>query len=217
MRKGRLGRRLALLALFGTFVLPQAAQAAPEVLDPNLGVRTAVSGLAAPVSMAFIGDNAMLVLEKNSGKVQHVVNGAIAGTALDLAVNNASERGLLGIALDRKFFVNGHVFLYWTESTTGADSGVLAEVPLLGNRVDRYLWNGSTLTFDLNLIKIRSFQADDGQPLRGNHNGGVLRVSRDGKVFVQIGDNGRRGQMQNLPFGPFGMGIPIREQVQNVE
>jgi glucose/arabinose dehydrogenase len=207
MRNVRLGRRLALLACLGTFVLPQAAQAAPEVLDPNLGVRTAVSGLAAPVSMAFIGDNAMLVLEKNSGKVQHVVNGSIVGAALDLAVNNASERGLLGIALDRKFFVNGHVFLYWTESTTGADSSVLAEVPLLGNRIDRYVWNGSTLTFDLNLIKIRSFQADAGQPLRGNHNGGVLRVSRDGKVFVQIGDNGRRGLLQNLPFGPFGPGI----------
>jgi glucose/arabinose dehydrogenase len=63
-------------ALLGALVLPQAAQAAPEVLDPALDVRTAVSGLSQPVTMAFIGDNAMLVTEKASGKVQHVVNGA---------------------------------------------------------------------------------------------------------------------------------------------
>ena len=41
---------------------------------------------------------------------------------LDLAVNSNSERGLLGIALDRNFKFNGSVYLYWSESTTGADS-----------------------------------------------------------------------------------------------
>src|SRR6185436_20069144 len=44
--------------------------------------------------MAFLGANEMLVLEKNTGKVQHVVNGAIVGTAIDLAVNNNSELGV---------------------------------------------------------------------------------------------------------------------------
>src|SRR5262249_12938693 len=62
--------------------------AAPTVVDPNLAVRTVVSGLDQPTSMAFLGDNDFLVLEKATGKVQHVVNGAVHGTALDLAVNN---------------------------------------------------------------------------------------------------------------------------------
>jgi hypothetical protein len=35
------------------------------------------------------------------------------------------------------------------------------EVPLLGNRVDRFVWNGSTLTFDRNLIALRSLQTDN--------------------------------------------------------
>jgi len=30
----------------------------------------------------------------------------------------------------------------------------------------------------------------------------------DGKLYSFIGDNGRRGQLQNLPDGPFGPGIP---------
>jgi aldose sugar dehydrogenase len=195
-------------AVATALLLPGRAEAAPAVVDPDLAVRTVVSGLDQPTSIAFLGPNDMLVLEKATGKVQRVVNGAVQSTVLDLAVNSASERGLLGIALHPHFFVTGRVYLFWSESTTGADSTDLATVPLLGNRVDRYFWNGSTLTFDRNIIRLRAFQADAGQPLRGNHDGGVLRFGPDKKLYVIVGDTGRRGQLQNLPDGPFGPGIP---------
>src|SRR4029453_19132157 len=102
-----------LAALFG---LPSMlnAQDPPSLVDQNLRVRTLVSGLDQPTSMAFLGPNELLVLEKATGKVQHVVNGAVAGTALDLAVNNASERGLLGIALHPDFASTRWVYLFWT-------------------------------------------------------------------------------------------------------
>ena len=62
-------------------------------------MRTVVSGLSSPTSMAFLGDDDILVLEKETGRVQRVVNGATQSTVLDLPVNFGSERGLLGIAL----------------------------------------------------------------------------------------------------------------------
>jgi glucose/arabinose dehydrogenase len=91
----------------------QAQPPSPVMLDPNLGVRTVVTGLNQPTSVAFLGANDMLVLEKATGKVQRVMNG-VTSTVLDLAVNSASERGLLGIALHPDFPANPGVYLYWT-------------------------------------------------------------------------------------------------------
>ncbi|HEX6685604.1 MAG TPA: PQQ-dependent sugar dehydrogenase [Candidatus Limnocylindrales bacterium] len=180
---------------------PAAAQG-PAMLDPDLAVRTVATGLVSPTTMAFIGAGDMLVLEKTTGKVQRVMGGAIHSTALDLAVNSGSERGLLGIAVPRDFPRDPSVYLYWTESTTGVDTNVLSATTLMGNRVDRFVWNGTSLTFDRTVVRIRALQEDAGQPARGNHDGGVLAIGLDGKLYVYIGDLGRRGHLQNLTCGP---------------
>jgi glucose/arabinose dehydrogenase len=227
---------LGALAVSGRGALNEAvvAQAGPTLNDQNLSVRTVVAGLDQPTSMAFLGNDSFLVLEKATGIVKHVVNGTVAGTALDLAVNNGSERGLLGIALHPEFASTRWVYLYWTCTApvpadpftpsltecadppqTGEDTNNLLAVPLLGNRVDRFVWNGSTLTFDRNLIKLRAFQHDvtnivapaTSAPF-GNHNGGVIRFGPDGKLHIIYGDNGRRGQLQNLADGPSDPGTP---------
>ena len=182
----------------------RAQSTLPSLVDRNLSVRAVVSGLDQPTTMAFLGPNDFLVLEKATGKVKRVINGSVHSTVLDLAVNSGSERGLLGIARHPVF---PEVYLYWTESTTGADTDVLNQTPLLGNRVDRFNWDGTSLTFHQNIIKLRAIQQDAGQPERGNHNGGIIKFGPDRKLYIVIGDVGRRGQMQNLPDGPFGPGI----------
>lgn len=201
-----------------------AQTVAPSVADANLGVRAVATGLVTPTTMAFLGPDDILVLEKNTGRVRRVSGGVVGSTVLDLAVNTGSERGLLSIALHPDFASNGYVYLFWTESPTGVDSNNLADLgslwfgtePLRTNRVDRFVWNGSTLTWDLNLIRIRSYQADAGQPLRGNHNGGVIQFDLDGKLYIIVGDLGRRGQMQNLsagsPPGPLAPYLPADDQ-----
>ena len=201
---------------------------APSVVDRTLTVRTVVSGLVTPTGIAFLGRGEMLVLEKNTGRVLHVRDGVMVGTALDLGVNFASERGLLGIALHPEFPDEPGVYLFWScrsvappvdpfvpDETTCSDATMFApdsedvlEVPLLGNRIDRFTWDGASLAFDHNLIVLRSFQndaapqppgqGDELQPPRGNHDGGVLAFGPDGKLYAIVGDVGRRGQLQNL-------------------
>lgn len=206
----KMAARATLGAILGAAALAHPAPAAAQTLvDPSLSVATVVTGLTQPISMAFLGPDDFLVTEKTTGKVKRVVNGVVTATVLDLAVNSNSERGLLGMVLHPKFPKTPYVYLYNTEDSTGADTAVAANVPLTGNRVDRFVWDGSTLTFDRNIIRLRSFQndrnntADPTLPvLRGNHNGGVLRFGPDRKLYVVIGDNGRRGYTQNNLEGP---------------
>src|SRR5918999_1873606 len=201
--------RVLALAVTAPLALATAAPAQePELLDPDLEVRAAVSGLNQPVSMAFIGKGEMLVLEKASGQVKRVVDGEVRGTVLDLAVNFASERGLLGIALHPKFRRNGWVYLFWSESRTGADTNAGNGVRLMGNRIDRFEYDDGELEFDRNIMRFRALQNDEPNQFRGNHDGGVIRFGPDGKLYAIVGDTGRRGQTQNLLNGPFGPGLP---------
>jgi glucose/arabinose dehydrogenase len=236
----RLAAILAATTILATGIaLPIGAQEpGPTLVDSNLRLGTAASGLNLPTSIAFIGDDDLLVLEKGSGQVKRVLEGEVTGTVLDLAVNNSSERGLLGITLHPSFPANPGVYLFWSCRTVGppadpfeapaqtcsddlmlgADTDDVLAAPLLGNRIDRFTWDGSLLTWDHRLVTLRSFQNDGGpeppnqgddetgphgaQPPRANHDGGIIEFGPDGKLYVMFGDVGRRGALQNLPCGP---------------
>lgn len=193
----------------------------PSILDPALSVRPVITNLNEPTGIAFLGANDFLVIEKSprTGAIDanflRVTNG-VQSTILQLPVNSAVERGLLGIVLHPNFPATPYIYLYWTcrgpeggdhcDGAAGAATDV-RKVPLRGNRVDRFIWDGSSLTFDTNLISLRSYQADEGQTLRGNHNGGKIAFGPDGKLYILIGDNGRRGNLQNVQAGTFSDGI----------
>jgi aldose sugar dehydrogenase len=52
------------------------AAAGPTINDPNLKAEVIFKGLI-PTSMAFLGPNDILVLEKNSGNVLRIVDGSL--------------------------------------------------------------------------------------------------------------------------------------------
>lgn len=207
-----------LATLVATGPAPAAADTIPlTMLDPNLQATVVRNtGLTQPIGIVFIGPNDYFVLEKASGQVKRVTNGVLAPLpVLDLAVNSNSERGLLSMVLHPAFPENPRVYIRWTQSASGVDSTAVADVPLLGNRVDSYVWNPNTatLTFEANLLQLLARQQGNvdipghegirNNNENGNHNGGVMNFGPDGKLYVFSGDAGRRGWMQNLANGPF--------------
>ena len=63
----------------------------PTVTDPDLAVRTVITGLDQPIAIAFLGRNDFLVTEKASGKVKRVVNGAVTAPEPIVSMRAATE------------------------------------------------------------------------------------------------------------------------------
>jgi aldose sugar dehydrogenase len=169
-----------------------AFSSAQSLNDPSLEVSEVASGLSQPTAMAFIGPGDILILQKGDGRVRRVVNGVLQpGEVLDVAVDNASERGLLGVAIHPNFPSTPFIYLYFTQSSTANDTSGSP----LANRIFRYTWNGSAL---VNPILILDLPVTPGP----NHDGGAMTFGPDGKLYAVIGDLNRDGQLQNFSAGP---------------
>jgi glucose/arabinose dehydrogenase len=109
---------------------PAPARAQPE----GFSLVTVATGLDQPTAFAFKGAK-ILVTEKASGKVQVVLpDGSLRPQPfVTLNVNSASERGVLGIAVDPQFEMNKFVYIYYT---TGP--GALGYTGSPKNRVSRF-------------------------------------------------------------------------------
>jgi aldose sugar dehydrogenase len=75
----------------------------PLINDKNLQITQLVDKLNFPTGIEFLGENDILVIEKNTGQVKRILDGEILPEpALDVNVASESERGLLGIAVLNK-------------------------------------------------------------------------------------------------------------------
>jgi aldose sugar dehydrogenase len=163
---------------------------APTIIsDPNLKIEVVATGLKLPTSMAFLGPDDILVLEKNNGTVRRIINGTLLSEPLlDLNVGYLRERGLLGIAAakNENGYTNGtvsntgnstHVLLYLTESKNGDTEREEA----LHNRLYRYDLENNKLVNPKLLLEL---------PLtaRSIHNGGKVLIGPDNNVYTVVGD-----------------------------
>ena len=158
----------------------------PLISASGLKVEKVIEGLALPTSMAFLGQNKVVVLEKDNGKVRLVLDGVLQSDSIfETVVVNNNERGLLGVAIANGTSDMKTVFLYFTEQVGDE----------VRNRIYRYNWDGNskfageTLVVDL-----------PGQP-GPNHDGGKVTIGPDGMLYAVIGDLNRNGMLQNYRSG----------------
>jgi aldose sugar dehydrogenase len=165
------------------------------LIDPSLKVEPVFSdGLKGPTtSMAFLGPNDILVLEKNTGKVQRILNGNLQEKPLLQAnVSTEVELGMLGIAILKNQAGKPFVFLYYSEANS---SGTV-----LSNRLYRYELVDGRLVNPLLLLNLPAISPIVGH--ENNHNGGKVVIGPDKNVYVIVGDvGGRIGNVQNINRG----------------
>ena len=169
-------------------VVASIGKGKPAVINPNLKIETVTTGLVLPTTMAFVGPDDMLVLEKNKGTVQRIVNGQMLDQPL-LQVNVSSEveRGMLGIAVSKDNQTGKPlVFLYFTESEGGEP---------IASRLYRYELLNDTL---VNPILLLDLPAVPGP----RHNSGNIIIGPDNNLYVSVGDlDGHITMAQNVKGG----------------
>src|SRR5688500_598349 len=177
----------------------------PMVYEQNLQItQPTTEPLNFPTGIDFLGENDVLVIEKNTGQVKRILNGEILNEpVLDVNVASESERGLLGIAiLNTKVVSNQYtttteksqeknlnneikVFLFYTEKKD-MDNG-----DILGNRLYKYDFIDGKLVNPKLLLDLPFLPGP-------SHNGGVLDLGPDNNLYLVVGDINREANLDYM-------------------
>ena len=181
---------LAASSLSGWSQLDSSSNNEPTIVHnaTNLAIEKYAGGMKFPSSMAFLGPDDILVLEKNNGQVRRIVNGTmLEEPLLDVPVAIKDERGLLGIAVTKDNQMGARfVFLYYTEASRDGDD--LEGKDPLGNRLYRYELVDGKLTNGKLLLDLPAKAAS-------HHNGGRIAIGPDDNVYIVVGDLQDPGQI----------------------
>jgi glucose/arabinose dehydrogenase len=180
------------------------------IQESNLKIETVTEGLEFPTTMAFVGPDDILVLEKNKGHIKRIVEGSILEeTLLNLSLVRDGERGMLGIAVansTQNDTTHTYVFIYFTQSKKSNDAVDRCPPPEpyyckqenepVGNRLYRYELVNDKLSKPELLLDLPARPGP-------NHNGGVVLIGPDENIYTVIGDltQRNRSQAQNIQNG----------------
>ncbi|MDW0309063.1 MAG: PQQ-dependent sugar dehydrogenase, partial [Nitrososphaeraceae archaeon] len=152
----------------------------PVVFDSLLKVEVAAEDLDTPTTMAFLAPNDFLILEKDKGTVQRVINGqTLDKPLLDVNVANSVERGMCGIAVST-IGSKIYVYLYFTE-IEGKDGSDRAGKAPIGNRLYKYELVDNKLVNPILLLDLPAIPGP-------RHNGGAIEIGPDNNIYVPVGD-----------------------------
>jgi glucose/arabinose dehydrogenase len=162
----------------------------PLALPPGFREVTMVDGLLAPRDFAYVPDGRMLILEGGSATSDDSIYASIRvfkGGALlpqrawTQEICGDGERGLMGIALDADFSLNGYLYIFY--------SALIAPAPefrdrLCRNRVSRLTLRGDVIDPASEVVLIDNIAS----PNNALHSGGDLIFGLDGDLYISAGD-----------------------------
>lgn len=167
--------RAALLSLLILLAAVPLAATVPAGFTDSL-----IAGVGGPTALAFTPDGRLLITTQ-PGALRIVQGGALLATpALTFpasSICNASEQGLLGVAVDPAFAATRHIFLFYTFEKQGG---------ACVNRVSRFTLPDSNVIDPATEVVL----IDNMPSPNGNHNAGDLHFGRDGYLYVSIGEGG---------------------------
>ena len=156
---------------------------------PAIRTETYLAGLALPSALAFAPDGRLFLVEVNAGRVRVAKDGVLQEQPVaTFPVQQGSESGLLGLALDPEFAATRYVYVYYSESDPARPSHGIR------NRVVRFVERDGQAT-DLTPI-LDNLPINEGGAVDA-HQGGAIGFGPDGKLYVTIGDTGRPEQAQD--------------------
>ncbi len=184
----RLRCLLAVLATWGAFGLPAAAQNVVRTDLETVRVVALVEGLEHPWGLAFLPDGRMLVTER-PGRLRIVgANGKLDPDAVDGVppVGELGQGGLLDVALHPDFRSNGLLYLSYTGTGPGGYSTEVARA--------RFTESGGAARLEDVRVIFRQEPRSSG----GRHFGSRLVFDRQGLLYVTLGDRGDQDRAQKL-------------------
>ena len=148
--------------------------------EPGYSDTLYAGGLSEPTALAFLPDGRLLITQK-SGELLLLDSGSTS-TLVTIPVCTDSEMGLLGIVLDPAFGSNGFIYLYRTHQGSSPPCGGSGRV---GEVVRVTMGPGDTVSLGSLTVLLTGMRTDN-----GNHDGGVLRMGPDSKLYAGVGDTG---------------------------
>jgi glucose/arabinose dehydrogenase len=160
--------------------------AGPDGVPTSTGVptvtvlKTLATGLRVPWGVAFLADGSALVAERPTGRIVRVgVDGGTTTVGTVPGVADRGEGGLLGLAvLPSAADLDAPVTVFAYLTSTEGD-----------NRVVRMSYNGVQLG--------RPTQVLTGIPASDHHNGGLITIGPDSKLWIGTGDAGLTSRAQD--------------------
>lgn len=142
----------------------------PDLL-PGFAKKQLAGGLKDPVVFAFAPNGDILIGEQ-AGTILIYRNGAILPTPLGtINTDGSNEKGLLGLAVDPNYAINGYIYVSYTTLDEHA-------------QLSRFTVQNDTLNLASEVVYMKGNQLQN-----PHHSANDLHIGPDGKLWWSVGDN----------------------------